>query len=392
MATQVIKKFNQKPIILSSLVLLTAASLLLSACGKKADDANHQMPAMPVSVITAEATTVPISIETVAQTEGAKDIEVRPRVGGIVLKKLFEEGQPVKAGQAMFLIDPAPFQIALSQAKAQLAQQQAKIDQTAREASRLKNLVATQSVSQRDYDNAVSDNQIAIADLAQMQAGVRQAELNLSYTNVNAPNSGIAGRFELSEGALVEANSSLLTTITQVSPIWVRFSLSDSDLASLGGKLSESSAKAVNLILANGKEYAELGKLNFVSSNIDPTLGTQQLRAVFNNADRQLLPGQFARVRVTTGERSGVFLVPQTAVLTGDQGKFLYVAEKNKEGKTAASIRPVQAGSWQGADWVILGGLKQGDKVIVDNLIKIRPGAEVAPHAVGEMPAMPASK
>ncbi len=214
----------------------------LVACGK-APEAPPPPQAMPVTVIEMQPSSVPISAEAVAQTEGAREVEIRPRVGGILLKKLFEEGAPIKAGQAMFLIDPVPYQIALANAKAQLAQMQARIDQTSREAARLKGLLATQSISQREYDNAVSDNSVAVASLQQGQALVREAELNLSFTTVTAPNSGIAGRFELSEGALVEANNSLLTTLVQISPIWVRFSLSEAELAQLGGRLTEQNVK-----------------------------------------------------------------------------------------------------------------------------------------------------
>ena len=218
--------------------------------------------------------------------------------------------------------------------------------------------------------------------------------MNVSYTTVKAPASGIAGRFVLSEGALVAPNTSLLTTVVQISPIWVRFSLSESELSALGGKLDAQTIKAINLKMPDGSEYPEKGKLNFAASQIDPSLGTQQLRAEFANANRQLLPGQFVRVQITTGTREGVFLVPQTAVMQGELGKFVYVAEKDATGKTVASARPITEGGWQGDNWIILSGLKQGDKVLTDNLIKVRPGAEVAPHAAGEMPVSekPANK
>lgn len=357
-------------------------------CSKR-DDANTQgvaaMPAMPVSVIAMQPTSVPVGAEAVAQTEGAKEVEIRPRVGGILLKKLFEEGASIRAGQAMFLIDPAPFQIALSNAKAQLAQQKARVEQTQREAQRLQGLVATQSISQREADNAVSESALAKAGLEQVEAGVREAELNLSYTTVTSPLSGVAGRFELSEGALVSANSSLLAKVSQISPIWVRFSFSDSELAALGGHLSSSNVKEVTLILPNGKEYVAKGQLNFAASGIDPQLGTQQLRATFENADKSLLPGQFVRIRVTTGKQDGVFLVPQVAVLTNDQGKFVYVANDKNE----VVVKPIVVGNWVGNDWVVLSGLNVGDKVVVDNVIKLRPGANVAPHPYSVVVATP---
>ncbi|MDP2152633.1 MAG: efflux RND transporter periplasmic adaptor subunit [Methylotenera sp.] len=365
------------------------AMSMLAACSKQESTAPAQgMPPMPVSVVTMEPTSVPMSAEAVAQTEGAKEVEIRPRVGGILLKKLFEEGAPIKAGQAMFLIDPVPYQIALSNAKAQLAQQKARLDQAQRESQRLQALVATQSVSQREADNARSDSALALAGLAQYESAVREAELNLSYTTVTSPLSGVAGRFELSEGALISANTSLLSIVSQISPIWVRFSLSDAELAQLGGPLTQKGVKDVRLILPSGEEYPKSGQLNFAASGIDPQLGTQLLRATFENDDKRLLPGQFVRIRVITGKKDGVFVVPQTAVLSNDQGKFVYVANDKNE----VMIKPIVAGNWVGKDWVILSGLETGDKVIVDNIIKLRPGATVSPHPLSNPSASPAPK
>ncbi|MGJ8618897.1 MAG: efflux RND transporter periplasmic adaptor subunit [Methylophilaceae bacterium] len=363
----------------TTLTMLMIA-MFVSACGEKSE-APPAMQALPVSVLEVQATSIPIQKEAVAQTEGAREVEVRPRVGGILLKKLYEEGTEIKAGQPMFLIDPVPYQMDVQQAKARLAEQKARLVQTQREAERLKNLLETKSISQREYDNAVSDNAMASASLSQYEAALHEAELNLSYTKLEAPVGGMAERFIYSEGTLVSANTTLLTKIVQVSPIWVRFSLSDYELKELGGMLTRDTVKKITLILPNGEAFPEEGDLNFSASQIDPALGTQQLRAVFKNKDKQLVPGQFVRVRVTTGSRDGVFLVPQTAVQTGDQGKFVFVAETDKDGKTIAAIKPIQVGSWYGENWVVLDGLTQGDKVIVDNLIKVRPGAPIKPKS-----------
>lgn len=381
------RRFNNlKSAFLATFVSLFVTTTLVG-CGNKGDAAPPPPAAMPVSYITAAPTSVPMSVEAVAQTEGAKEVEIRPRVGGIILKKMFEEGEPVKAGQVLFSIDPVPFQIALNQAKAQAAGQGARITQTSRESNRLKELLDTQSVSQREYDNATSEVSISQADMMQAQANIKEAELNLSYTQVTAPVSGIAGRFQFSEGALVAANTSLLTTIIQISPIWVRFSLSESEVASLGGNINANSVTDVTLLLPDGSEYGQKGKLNFTANQINPTLGTQELRATFDNTDKSLLPGQFVRARVTTGTREGVFLVPQPAVLTNDQGKFVYVVNAKNE----ATIQPVEVGEWLGTNWIILEGLNANDKVIVDNLIKLRPSATVAPHAFGSPPPVATS-
>jgi membrane fusion protein (multidrug efflux system) len=371
-----------------ALIIGLVASIALAGCGKNGQTADQpQAPmALPVSVIEVHPTTVPISAEAVAQTEGAKEVEIRPRVGGILLKRLYDEGSEVKAGQPMFLIDPVPYQNALAEAKAQLAERKARAVQTEREEKRLYELLETQAVSQREYDNAISDTAIARAALQQAEVRVRDAELNLSYTRVVAPVSGVSGRRQFSEGALVEANNSLLTTLVQLSPIWVRFSLSDNELARIGGPLTENRVKQVTLVLPDGTEYEKKGELNFAASQIDPALGTQQLRATFDNSERRLLPGQFVRARVVTGERDGVFLVPQVAVQTSDLGKTVYVVSDKNE----VVVRPVVAGNWIGTDWVILEGLKAGERVIVDNIIKLRPGAIVSPHAPGEAPALSA--
>ncbi len=360
-----------------------AISIALVACSN--NNPTGQPPvggAMPVSVIEVQPTCVPISAESVAQTEGAKEVEIRPRVGGILLKRLYEEGSPVVAGQPMFLIDPVPYQNALAQAKAQLTQQKARNQQTQREENRLYGLLATQSISQREYDNAVSDNEIASASLQQSEVRVRDAELNLSYSTVTAPVAGVSGHFQFSEGALVTANNSLLTTIVQISPIWVRFSFSNNELVRFGGHLTEQNVQQVTLILPNGTEYQQKGQLNFAANRIDPLLGTQMLRATFANDEQRLLPGQFVRVRVTTGERSGVFIIPQTAVVTSDIGRFVYVVNEKNE----ATARPIVADNWIGTNWVILEGLKAGDKVITNNIIKLRPGASVSPQETVKAP------
>lgn len=372
-----------------TIAFLFMTALAVAGCGKEEEggnqEANGAAPmtmAMPVTAIEVKPTSVPISAEVVAQTEGAKEVEIRPRVGGILLKRLYDEGAAVKEGDAMFLIDPEPYKIALAQARATLAEQMARIEQARREEARLQGLLASQSISQREYDNAVSDLAVAKAVAQRAQADVREAELNLSYTTVTAPVSGISGRFQYSEGALVSPNTSLLTTVIQLSPIWVRFSFSDNELAQLGGRISERNVKEVSLILPDGTLYQEKGKLNFAASQIDPELGTQQLRATFANKDHRLLPGQFVRVRVKTGQRGGVFLVPQSAVLSSEQGKFVYVVDEQSQ----AAIRPVVTGDWMGEEWIILDGLKAGDRVIVDNLLKLRPGATVSVNQASNQP------
>ncbi|MGL5986334.1 MAG: efflux RND transporter periplasmic adaptor subunit, partial [Burkholderiales bacterium] len=200
---------------------------------------------------------------------------------------------------------------------------------------------------------------------------------------VTAPISGITGRAQKSEGTLVSTGAdSLLTTIVQTDPIWVRFSIADNELDRLPKRqVNKASVRGVQIVTADG-EAPLAGKLNFAASSIDPKLGTLQLRAELANPDNSLLPGQFVRVKLITGEREGVFLVPQSAVLSSDKGKFVFVVGPDSK----AQPRPVQTGDWQGKDWVILGGLKAGDKIITDNLMKVRPDAPVKIQPAGARP------
>ena len=377
----------------TTLPILALSVALLAACSSKEQPAGGPppggMPALPVTVLTMQPTTVETSVEAVAQTEGAREVEIRARVGGILMKRLYEEGATVKAGQALFELDKAPFEVAAAQARAQLAQSKARAEQTVREASRLKGLLAQEAISQREYDTATSDNAAALAAVQAAQASVRQAELNLSWSTVVAPVSGVTGRAAVSEGNLVSTNG-LVTTVVQLNPMWVRFSVSESELAgaSPGGRFKPQAVRGVELILPDGSTYPVRGKLNFAASQLSPTLGTLQLRGEFANPDGSLMPGQFVRARLLTGERSGVFKVPQNAVVQTDRGAIVMTADADNK----VAPRPVKTGQWTGKDWVILDGLKAGDKVIVDNLIKLRPGAPVAPHAPGEGPGAPGGK
>jgi membrane fusion protein, multidrug efflux system len=366
---------------------------VLAGCSKASPDATAAAAqaapaAVAVKVAQVAPQSVPVRFDVVGQTEGAKQVEVRARVQGILQKRLYNEGDAVRAGQPLFQIDRAPFEVALAQAKGALAQDRAKEAQAKRDEARYKDLVSDKAVAQKDYDDALSAMQLEEAAVQQSSAKVSEAELNLSYTLVTAPVAGISGRALRSEGSLVttDAAGSLLTTINQVNPIWVRFSLSESDLAKVpGGRLPRGVTPAVQLSLPDGTKFAGKGRLNFAATEIDTRLGTQQLRAEFANPDQQLVPGQFVRVRITAGQRDNVFLIPQAAVLQTEKGYFVFVVDK--EGNAAA--KTVQTGEWVGSDWIILSGLDTGDRVIVDNLLKIRPGSPVnvsAQPAAGDKP------
>ncbi len=364
----------------AALAVGLAVALALAGCGKK--DAQQPGPgaggppqALPVTVLTAKVTRVPITVDAVGQSEGSKEVQVRARVSGILQKQLFTEGDRVKAGSVLYRIDPEPYQIALAQAKAALAQARAGSEQAQREEKRLKPLADEQAISGKDYDDATTTTKSTAAQVMAREADIRNAELNLGYTQVTAPISGITGRNINSEGTLVTVNTdtALLTTITQTDPIWVRFSINENEYSQLRANNGDSAK--VEIVLPDGKTYKEAGKLNFAASTVDRTLGTVQLRAEVANPALRILPGQFVKARLYIGEVEGV-LVPQAVVVTNDQGKAVMVVGPDNK----VQPRPVDAGPWQGDQWVIRKGLANGDQVIVDNLVKLRPGAPVAPH------------
>ena len=366
--------------------------MVLAACGRSEQAAQGPMDAggmaLPVTVVTVQPKPVPVIIEAVGQTEGSKEIEVRARISGIVKQRLYTEGDTVQAGAVLFTIDPVPYEIVLEQARAALAQENANLERAQREGARLKSLAEEKAISQREYDDAISTLKTSQAQLMASESRVRDAELNLSYTRVTAPIAGVTGRALHSEGSLVTAGSgnSLMTTISATDPVWVRFSLSESEAMQLRQLNSHgaSGPTEVRLVLADGSIHGVSGKLNFSGSSVDARTGAVPLRAEFPNPKLTLLPGQFVRVQVTTGDRQA-YLVPQSALFQSDQGKLLFTVAP---GNTVAP-RPVETGGWLGRDWVVTKGLNPGDKVIVDNLMKLRPGAPVEPHAPGQGPGAP---
>ena len=365
------------------------AAVLLAGCSKhEAANAPAQgaaPPPLPVTAIRATAQRVPISLEAVGQAEGSRDVEIRARVSGIIEKRLYDEGAPVPAGKVLFIIDPAPYELAVEQARAALAQEKSKRELAQVEAKRLEPLVSDRAISQREYDQAKAAAIQEDAAVAAADARLKQAELDLGYTRISAPISGITGRALRSEGSLATVNteSAFLTTITQVNPIWVRFPLAEADYNRLRGG---SRNARVQIIGEDGAVVADNGRLNFTGSTVDTKVGAVQLRAEFSNPNLRWLPGQFAKVRVLAGEQNAM-RVPQSAVLQTDQAKVVMtVGPDNK-----VAPKPVQTANWIGTDMIVTSGLDEGDLVIVDNLVKLRPGAAVAPHAPGEAPKAPAA-
>jgi membrane fusion protein (multidrug efflux system) len=307
-------------------------------------------------------------------------VEVRARVTGILQKRNFEEGARVKQGQSLFTIDPAPYRAAAARAAADLAAAQARLDQARRNAARFKPLYAEKAVSQKDFDDAVSAEAINAADVEAARARLDEVNLSLDYTKVLSPLSGIAGRSLRSEGSLVSGPEVLLTTVTRVDPIWVNFGIPDNEQLRLQREMQEGRIAApkggrfeVELRLADGSAYPHAGRVDFTAVSISPATGTREARAEVPNPDGWLRPGQFVRVLLRGATRPGALTVPQRAVLEGPQGKFVYVVND----KSQAEPRPVEVGEWSGEDWIVTSGLKTGERVIVDGLMKLGPGAPV---------------
>ena len=369
--------------------LCIAAVAVLPSCGQTPQGGGfHGFPPAEVTTIKMAPRTIPTSYEYVGQTTGSKEVEVRARVTGILERKLFQEGTPVKAGQVLFVIDPKQLAAQTAALDAELTRAQAQKSQADRELARLKPLAERRAVGQKEADDAASNTELAAAAVKAAQARLAEVNLNLGYTRVTSPISGLSSRAPKSEGSLVNANETLLTTVWQVDPIWIPFAIAENEQLALNRAVKEgrltlpkNNAYDVEVRLADGSTLERKGRINFADTRINPSTGTFEMRAEVANADQLLKPGQFVRVRLSGAVRNNALAVPQVAVLDGPQGKFVYVTEKDKDGKDVAGVRPVTLGEWVDLGgvklWVVETGLQSGDNVIVDGVAKLRPGAPV---------------
>jgi membrane fusion protein (multidrug efflux system) len=363
----------------------------LSACNQSASQTPPQMPPPEVNAAAVQPRDIPISLQYVGRTEGVRETEVRPRVGGILLRWNYTEGSTVKAGQSLFTIDPVPYQTVVARTEADLASAKARHVQAQRDIERLKPLLDQGMVSRKAWDDAIAAEEVGAAQVRAAEAALTEAKLNLSYTRVEAPITGVSGRAMKSEGSLVEAQNTLLTTISQIDPIRVIFSMSEGERlrfneeASAGRlKLPRDNRFVVSLELPDGSRSERAGVVDFSDIRVDAATGTSEFRAVMPNPDQRIRPGQFVRVTLQGAQYPKALAVPQRAVLEGPQGKIVLIVDE----KGLAQPRPVQVGQWAGEDWVITSGLNAGDKVILDGVMKIKPGAPVTIAAA--KPAAPA--
>jgi membrane fusion protein (multidrug efflux system) len=370
-----------------SLLFITTASLFIQGCSE-APESQQQgaMPPATVSTIKIVTEDAPFTIALPATLSGSKEVEVRARVTGILESRNFDEGQTVNKDQSLFTINLEPYQLAVERAQAALDGANASLIQAQRDVKRLAKLRADKSVSQRDYDNASSTEDIAKTSLSAAKVALKEAKLNLEYAQVKAPVAGVMGREFVSEGTYVAGPELLLTQITQLDPIRLRFGISEREQLAMRqdadkGALSLPSDGhwKTSITLQDGSIYEHAGEVNFSDVRINPNTGTSELQAIIPNPDFKLRPGQFVRASLKGAVRKNAFVIPQRAVLDNGMGKFVYIATRNEQGGTIASPAPVEVGEWiqkpdnQGDKnfWLIKSGLNAGDEVIIDGMAKI---------------------
>ena len=351
----------------------------LAAC--KQDAGSAPSPQVPqVEVITASTTTVPDEPEFIGQAEASRPVEIRSQVTGLIKAVLYQEGRDVKKGARLYQIDPVPFQAAAASAKARIAQAEAKVVQARQDLARVKPLLAEQAVSQKDVDDAVAEDLSSKAALQGAKADLMKAQFDMDNTLITAPIDGLIERTRYYEGRLVSAQTDLLTIIHRVDPMYVVVSIPETFL--LKRRHDIEAKKIMNpgeyelrgaLTFLDGTAYPEEGMLDLMEPGLRSETGSRVVRMTFPNPKRALLPGQFVKVVIKGEAKPNAVLIPQRSVLQGPQGPFVYVVNPDER----IEIRPVEASIWHGDQWLIDSGLKTGERVVVNGLMKIGPGAPV---------------
>ncbi|AMO81659.1 efflux RND transporter periplasmic adaptor subunit [Obesumbacterium proteus] len=360
--------------------LMFSGSLLLTGCNDE-NEQKGQQSAPEVGVVTLKAEPLNVTTELPGRTSAYRIAEVRPQVGGIILKRNFVEGSDIKAGSSLYQIDPATYQAAYDSARGDLAKAEAAANIAHLTVNRYKTLVGTKYISQQEYDTAVADARQADAAVTAAKAAVETARINLAYTKVTSPISGRIGKSSVTEGALVTSNqANALATVQQLDPIYVDVTQSSNDFLRLkeelaNGTLEQEGGKAkAELVLENGQVYAQKGSLEFSDVTVDESTGSITIRAVFPNPKGDLLPGMFVRARLDEGIKNNALLVPQQGVTRNPRGEatvMLVGADNKVENRTVTAAQAI------GDKWLVTDGLKSGDKVIVTGLQKVRPGVQV---------------
>ncbi|MCX7512506.1 efflux RND transporter periplasmic adaptor subunit [Frateuria sp. STR12] len=359
---------------------LCLGMLALAACGgEEQSQGPQQMPPPQVGVITLKPQTVPLTKDLVGRLSAFRSADVRARVPGVLLKRTYEEGTDVKKGQLLFEIDPAPLKATLGAAQASLAQAQASYTNAKVNASRARELAPKGYVSKADLDNALATERSAAAAVQQARATVESAKINLGYADVRSPIDGRAGQQQVTEGALVgQGEATLLTTVDQIDPLYVNFTMSVSELEQLrqaqgqgNVSLAGNDSAQVRVALPDGSAYGEPGTVDFSAATVDPATGAVKLRARMPNPEHALLPGMYVTLEASLGQRHNVFVIPQAAVLRDTTGAYVFAV--GADGKVVR--HPVTTSAMSGGDWIVTSGLKAGEKVIVSGVQNVKEGA-----------------
>jgi membrane fusion protein (multidrug efflux system) len=364
---------------------IVTASLFLAGCERPKAKGMEPPPPGPIPVTLADVKIgdLPAILQATGQTQAFNTVQIYSRVNGYLKKRNYTEGSKVSEGDTLFTIDPSDLANARDSAKAALMQAEANHENAKAVLARIKPLAEANAASKQELDNAVANERGTAAAVASAKAAYSQAELNLGYTSIKAPVSGFVDKSKVDIGTYIAAGANgLLTTVYQTDPMYVNFSFSENERLFFQNSLASGKLVApkdgkyeVELTLGDGSVLNKTGTISFTAPFFDSVTGTMSYRATFKNSDGKLAPGQFVRVKVKGLEWKNSLFVPQKAVLTSDKGKFVYVVEKNN----TVSIKPVQIGEWIGANVVVAGGLNVGDKIAVDGLVKLRPGAPVTP-------------
>lgn len=367
--------------------------LAVAASCSKGPQEKAQPRSAEVSVITVEARDVPVSTEYVAQTQSSRLVNIHARVSGFLEKRVYTEGAVVKEGQTLFLMDQKPFKVQVDQAQAALAKQVAAMETAKANLARVKPLAEVNALSKKDLDDAIGQYQSYEAAVEQAKAQLETAKLNLSYTVITSPVTGITSFAQQTDGTYISQQNSQLTTVAVLSPMWVNFSLSENEIQTFREqekkgllRMPENRNFVVEIILVDGSLYPHTGRITFADSSFNPQTGTFLVRASVDNPKGVLLPNQYVRVRLKGAIRPNAILVPQRAIQQSSKGHFVCVVDK--EGK--AEARPVSVGNWEGDEWFVFEGLKAGERVVVDGAHLLSPGMPVTIKPLAKPPESPA--
>jgi membrane fusion protein (multidrug efflux system) len=341
---------------------------------------NKDKGPVSVSVITVSRSDVPVSFEYIAQVKSSQQVKIAARVSGFLDKRVYTEGSIVHKGQKLFLMDQKPFKAQLDQAEASLARYKAALQVARQNLDRVKPLAAASALSQKDLDNAVGQFESSSAAVEGAKATVEQAKLNLSYTVITSPLTGISSNAQQDDGTYLNPSNSFLTTVALISPVYVNFSISENEWLRYRSEVQKGllippkdGDYLAEVVLSDGTLFHNTGKVTFANPSYDPKTGTFLIRATVENPKAILRPNQYVHARLIGALRRNSILVPQRAVQQTSKGHVVWVVEKNGR----AEPRPVTVGTWHGNDWFIDEGLHAGDRVVVDGVLKLRPGSEV---------------